>query len=221
MKIEIPDYKPKTIYKYFMGVIGDEYEKLKKKYGTIPIIYGADEIYRLSTQWQLVKMFPEMHETDRFVSEYLKLYNPNSFMHTQLIGCVNNELGKDVIQYIWAGHAQLVDRLFSGLNHLDVLEDFVRVSLRHEYGHCLHNRKIFESTGFDVDKTSKIIHVMAADRENGMKKLTESYTAVGKIPDENYYKVYHSLPMEKEADEIMGLTFEDHWRSLQILDDFD
>ena len=220
MKINIPDYKPKAIYEYFMGIIGDEYDKLKKKHGEIPIIYGADEIYRLSTQWQLVKMFPEMHDTEKFVGEYLRLYNPNSFMHTQLISTVNNEFGKGVIQYIWAGHAQLVDRIFTGLNHLDVLEEFTRISLQHEYGHCIHNQKLFEMAGFDVDKTSKTIHLMADDRDKGIKKLHESYTAKGKIPDENYYKIYHSLPMEKEADEIMGLTFEDHWKCLQILDDF-
>ena len=218
MKLEIPGYKPQEIYNHFMQLITDEYQKLKKEYGEFPIIYGADEIYRMETQWQMTRMFPEMQKTENFINEYMKCYNSRSFMHTQLISMVNNPMGKMVIQYIWVGHAQIVDRIFSGLNHLDIVEDFFKVSLRHEYGHCLHNKKIFEMAGYDVDKASHIIHTMVNDRDNGMMKLHDKYTSAGKKPDEEYYKIYHSLPMEKDANELMGLTYRDHWRCLELLD---
>ena len=221
MKLEIPNYKPEEIYKHFMNVLTDEYEKLKKKYGVFPIIYGADEVYRLTTHWELSKMFPETHDTETFISGYTKGYNPRTFMATNLIAMVNNPLGRMVIQYIWVGHVQIVDRLFSGLNHLDVAEEFFRISLRHEYGHCLHNNKIFESTGYDPDKASQVVRVMMEDHNKGLEKLHNNWTAVGKHPDEEYYKLYHALPMEKEANELVGLTYRDHWNCLEILDSFD
>lgn len=217
-KIYIPDFKPDKLYQHFVDVCSNEYKRLCDKHKTNIIAFiDCRETDRLDVFWKSVQIHPDMQKTAVFVPNYISQFVGDIFMSTQLTAFVNTPACRGVMQYMWIGREALTERLFISLNHLDVFEEFCKISMQHEFGHCLYNEHVFAKVNYDQYKAAQFVDMMVKDRLKGVEKLLTDYQ--GKPRDEEFYKRYHDLPLEKEANEIVGLTYLDHWKCLQVLED--
>lgn len=91
----------------------------------------------------------------------------------------------------------------------DILIDYLKHSLRHEVGHVLANIKIFKE--HKVKEANEIIKNDAAEEERLWKEYIKEhdFDTLDEDGMREYYTYYHNLPMEKKANEAVGINIAD------------
>ena len=91
----------------------------------------------------------------------------------------------------------------------DILIDYLKHSLRHEVGHVLVNIKIFKE--HELKEAGEIFKNDVSEQERLWKKYTKEhdFDTLDEDGMREYYTYYHNLPMEKKANEAVGIDIAD------------
>ena len=188
----------------------NEYDKLKNEFNiNYPCLIASkkDEfeinyknLYRYSTE-----------TAEELAVKYL---SDNTLMYSKLFLVLKTN---ECVQGIIIPEYALLQFLFANLKapkHL--VEDYLKISLRHEVGHCLSNEQIFRYSGYvnggiifhnDLNVSQTLWEEYTKDKD--YDNLSLEKTA-------EYYRYYHNLPMEKKANDIVGIDIDKDIVSMEI-----
>ena len=91
----------------------------------------------------------------------------------------------------------------------DILIDYLKHCLRHEVGHVLTNIKIFKE--HKANEAAEIFKNDVAEEERLWEEYTKEhdFDTLDEDGMREYYTYYHNLPMEKKANEAVGINIAD------------
>lgn len=91
----------------------------------------------------------------------------------------------------------------------DILAEYLKHSLRHEVGHVLTNIKIFKE--HKLKEAGEIFKNDAVEEERLWEEYTKEhdFDTLDEDGMRKYYTYYHNLPMEKKANEAVGINTAD------------
>ena len=196
----------------------EEWDKLCKEFKInkkkVPFIIDRNNHF-MKEYYDLCKYnSPSSNFTQEFIKDFGAITSPNSVMCTLM-----HTITKDgnVLQFVYFSVEKEIEyALICHLNK-ELAIDFLKMSLRHEMGHVLHNISFWDASGHDMEKMITMINKVYDDRKAQVDSIEEEYKDV--MYDDMYYKKYHNTPCESEANAFVGLTWEDHWKFHKLMEE--
>lgn len=192
----------------------NEFDKLSEKFGLIKDISDSNILFiianpKLEFRINYEKLWKFNTKTnDELYKAYLEDERfEGTLMYTKLL-CVLKD--GTPIQAIIFPEVSLCEFLYY---HVDCPNDttleYLKHCLRHEVGHLLSNLKLFKE--HDLNEASKIFMNEVEETERLWNEYIKEHDF--DTLDENgmreYYTYYHNLPMEKKANEAVGIDIVD------------
>lgn len=207
MNIDFNHYNPNALYTNARDMMLDYWKQLTEEFGYKQVPFMLTEFTEeLVIRHNILKMLgvEEVNRTEWFIGDIIKVYqDPYVIMHTEFFGVCKN---KEPIQVCTMSNSRLVELIWYHLPNYDELMDFLKLSLRHEMGHLLVNRNIAYEND-DIFAAAKKITDIVKEQNNMWAQFVSTN---GSKHDDNFFRVYHELPMEKMANDMVGLTWKDH-----------
>lgn len=131
-----------------------------------------------------------------------------TIMYVEVFGVLDEDLS--VVQAIFVPKSLLMEFVFYNYNSSkEFIIEYLKQSLRHEFGHMLSNIKIFKENGMEIGR-----EIFMDDAEK-QRDLWDGYTKEHNYEEldidgiREYYTYYNNLPMETKANEMAGISVED------------
>lgn len=197
---------PRKVIKEMTGFLRGEWKSLCKEFNVdvdFYIVY-ADEDLRL--MWNNVYRYDSaMQSAEDVIKHYTAFRNIDTIIDTA-VGYVSED--GEVHQHVTLLRETFYYLIIVCMDHLDDLKEFLRISLRHEMGHCKANIDMFASMSLsDADK------LFRKEYYETQKQYDEWCKEHPDATDEERTKFYYSTPQEKRANDAVGLTWDEMWKS--------
>lgn len=201
-------------YDEIQKMLYKEYNKLKKEFNVKYPFLIVDKKAEFEINYKCLYSY-SVNTVEGLVDKYVSDNTlDGTLMYTKLFSVLETN---ECIQGIFIPRYELLQFLFAHLKApRRLLEDYLKISLRHEFGHCLSNEQIFRDTGCfhgeiifhnDLDATQTLWEEYTKDKDYDSLSLEETA---------EYYRYYHNLPMEKKANDIVGIDIDKDIVSMEI-----
>ena len=208
-----------------MSALFDYWDELLKEFNlpekTYPFIIDRIDSFQEHYYEAFKEWYPAFEKTEEFLKSVGPAIKPSSTMTTSFMGLAKD--GK-VVQFVYCSLEIIMEKLIIGKNipaekgdYIELVIEHLKIALRHEMGHVLHNISLWKSADGDYKKFDDIICEEGKKYKEGYDNLIKEYE--GYYMDKMFYKKYHDLPGEAEANLEVGLTWEDHWKWRMITEE--
>lgn len=190
------------------GVVSGLVTMLYEEWNNLKAEYGVNFPFVLSSTGKFIELCAETYVNDsvddmmKFVKE-CDVIKGSGFMCTMWRPLETPDGKTAVMCSVHMVNETFFNACLEYFHDMDILERFLKMSLRHEMGHCLVFKETFE--GVDFKNIPDMVKKYDEDHKNAIK---ETGFDSCKDPFEKD-RIYHNLPREKEADERVGLTADD------------
>lgn len=215
MQLHIDDFNPRKMVDETVGILYDEFEKLRDEFPEIrkakyPFLV-VSHLKWINITWDIMNNDPATHKTEKFIEDIRLELDTDGVMSTSLFGVFENGFVNQIPHMFLE---DLISLLFINMGRHDKLITFLKIGLRHEVGHLLTHMNISSKHSNDVKAIVNELKTLAELTKQDISLLREDYRdRYNESVDETWFKRYYSAPLEKMANEAVGLTYKDHYES--------